>query len=98
MIRGTTPKHTFTLPFETQNIAKVRVIYAQRDKVLFKKDDVTMEGDTVSVHLTQEDTFTFTADVVVTIQIRVLMQDGQAYASQFMKATVCDCLDDEVLT
>jgi len=100
MIRGTTPTHVYTIPFEVENVAKVRIIYAQRGVVKFVKNetDCVMEGKTISVRLKQEDTLTLTDGNCVDIQIRVLTISDEAFASQPMKATVCACLEEEVLS
>ena len=58
MIRGTTPTHIFTVPFDTSIIKEVRVIYKQGNQKVLCKDnkDVEMDAQTVSLKLTQEDT------------------------------------------
>lgn len=98
MIRGTTPTHTFTIPFDTENVQKVRIIYRQSGAVVEKTEaDCTMEGKQISVRLTQEDTLKLMGDCCVNIQIRVLTHAGDAFASHIMQVHVCACLDDEVL-
>lgn len=100
MIRGTTPTHEFTIPFDVGNVAKVRIIYAQRGDVKFVKTeaDCVMKDKTISVRLTQEDTLSLVDGCCVDIQIRVLTTADEAFASQPMKATVCACLEEEVLS
>ena len=100
MIRGTTPTHIFTIPFEVEVVEKVRIIYAQRGAVKFVKTeaDCTMEGKTITAQLTQEDTLSLVDGSCVDIQVRVLTTDGEAFASQPMKATMCACLEEEVLS
>lgn len=100
MIRGTTPKHTFTLPFDTSELEDVRVIYAQDDEVLFKKEtaDCTLDGNTVSVTLTQEETLKFDASKLAQIQLRVQTKGGDVLSTDVMVSYVGKCLDTEVLT
>lgn len=99
MIRGSTPTHIFTLPFGMENIKTVEITYAQNEEVKLKKTniDCTLEENTVSVKLTQEDTFKFDEKPLVEIQIRVLTLGGDVIASDIMYATVKDCLSSEVL-
>lgn len=46
MIPGTTPTHTFNLPFEVSLVQAVRVFYAVGGKVVLQKNtaDVILEG------------------------------------------------------
>lgn len=99
MIRGTTPTHNFKLPFETRLVKEVMVIYAQDDKELFHKDryDCKMEGNTISVTLTQDDTLLFNHKKNVQIQIRILTEAGDALASNIHVVSVKNCLNDEVI-
>ena len=99
MIRGTTPTHGFVLPFDTDMIQTIQIIYAQNDETVLTKgnDDCTFDGNTASVKLTQEETFLFTEDVPVEVQVRVLTTDGDAMASHVMRVHCDECLSDEVL-
>jgi hypothetical protein len=100
MIRGTTPTHIFNIPFDTSLVDEVKVTYAQDDVVVLEKHtvDCTLEGATISVTLTQEDTFLFNCKKAVEVQIRVLTINGEAFASIVEKIGVSKCLDNEVLT
>lgn len=99
MIRGTTPTHTFTLPFDVSNVAKCKIIYSQDDVQVFCKrtEDCVLDGADVRVTLTQEDTFKFDCKKLVQIQVRVLTGGGNLITSDVMVTTVGKCLDDEVL-
>lgn len=99
MIRGTTPKHTFTIPFDTSTIDDVRIIYAQGDEQKFVKElaDCTLDGNTISVTLTQEQTFLFTDDKLVQIQLRVKTNTGEILSSDVLVVFVGKCLDTEVM-
>lgn len=100
MIKGTTPTHTFSIPFGVENVDEVKVIYMQGDRQVMCKTtaDCNMMGNTISVKLTQEDTFLFDSDRHCKIQIRVLTKDGTALASHVYTVDVRECLDDEVLS
>ena len=99
MIRGTTPTHTFTIPFNTSNIQKVKILYCQNDELILRKktQDCTLDGNTISVRLTQEDTFKFNCKANVHIQVRILTERGDSLVSKEIVASVGKCLEDEVL-
>ena len=99
MRQGTTPKHTFTLPFDTGVISKVRVIYAQRNdvKIVKTEADAEMVGNTISVKLTQKDTLQLNSSLKTHIQVRVVTLGGDAFASDIITVTTDRCLDGEVL-
>lgn len=98
MIRGTTPKHIFNIPFDTKMIEKVRIIYAQHDyPILIKeKDDCTLQDKTITVELTQEETLKFDADYDVQVQMRILTTGGDALASD-IKTVSCDEILESVV-
>lgn len=97
-MRGTTKTHTFTLPFDTKVVQKARVIYSQNNSIIFKKEeDAVIDGNTIVVKLSQEDTFKFIANEPVEIQLRLLFVDGEVKNSDILKTTVGKCLDNEVL-
>ena len=97
MIRGTTPTHSFVLPFETSIVKSAKVIYAQSDAVILEKASCTMEGNTLSVRLTQEETLKFDCKKNVEIQLRILTEANDALTSDIITIDVARCLDEEVL-
>lgn len=99
MIRGTTPLHVFTLPINTALCKEIKITYAQDDHpvLMKKKNDCTLNGNTVSVRLTQQDTFLFDHEKNVQIQVRVLTLTGEALCSTVKRITVGRCLESEVL-
>lgn len=99
MIRGTTPTHIFTLPFGTEIIKTIQVIYAQSgvEKLTKSNGDCVFEGNTVTTKLTQEDTFVFADGECVEVQVRVLTMGNDALASRVMRVHCNECLSDEVL-
>lgn len=96
---GTTPTHTFELPFNVAVIDAVEITYCQNKKIVLQKneDDCTMGENIVAVTLSQQDTFKFTPDVNVEIQIRIVGTDGNVYASDIMCVSCGRCLSDEVI-
>lgn len=100
MIRGTTPRHTFTIPFDTSLIKTGKVVYYQDGAVVLEKEiaHCSLDGNTITIKLTQEDTFAFNCSGgYVYIQIRLLTLEGDALASDEIRVEVRRCLDSEVL-
>lgn len=95
---GTTPTHTFTIPFSSDMIRECQIIYQQNEKeVLTKyKKDCTMQDESILVTLTQEETFLFKKGHV-SIQVRVVTHNGEALASDIILVSCKRCLSDEVL-
>ena len=87
MYRGTTPTLQFKLPFSAENIEVLNIAFAQKNNVVLEKglEDAEIEGDTVNVTLSQEDTLAFDADISVEMQIRCRNTDGNALASNIIK-------------
>ena len=99
MIRGTTPTHTFNIPFNVQLISKLRILYSQDDVLILAKnmEDCVISDNSISVTLTQEDTLSFNAKKNVEIQIRILTVENKALASIPKKVSVLKLLENEVL-
>lgn len=98
MRRLTTPTHTFKLPFDTSELEKIKITYAQNDEVILEKykDDCKCEGMKMRLTLSQEDTKKFDDNYDVQIQIRFKHTAG-VFSSKVFKRSCGECLDDEVL-
>ena len=60
MIRGTTPKHTWTTSISLEDAVAIAVTYRQGLVILEKtKEDCEITPTTLSLELTQEETFKF---------------------------------------
>ena len=96
---GTTPTHTFTLPFEKELISDLRITYSQdRKKILTKyMRDVEMDGNDINVTLTQEDTFKFKEKKPVFVQLKIKVVDGQVFNSDLIVMRIEPALDNEVI-
>lgn len=99
MRRLTTPTHRFTLQMGVETIDKIQITYAQGGVIVLQKsgENITMDGKSAVIRLTQEETKKFTADKEVEIQVRVLTIAGDALASEIIKVDVKRVLDEEVL-
>lgn len=107
--RGTTPTHLFYFPFNQSEVQALYISYSQKGRIRIEKDisDVSFDlvNNLVSVQLTQSDTlsfddcstFEFLQQSMVLIQLRVLLNDGTAWASEIMKERVGNILKDGVI-
>lgn len=78
MIRGTTPTITYNFPFAVSGIDKIRIYFLQGKETIITKDedDCTMSGQSVSVTLTEEETYMFNAKKRVETKSRFLLTNG----------------------
>ena len=95
MIRGTTPTLTFKLPFDCATIDILNISFAQYNTVVLEKElyDCDVNGNEISVTLTEDDTLKFNGGEHAEIQIRVGIGE-QRLASQIMKMAVERVLKD----
>ena len=86
MIRGTTPTLTFTIPFDTKYLAEAFITLAQNKKVVLEKSlaDCTLDGNLMSVRLTQAETLELESGAITEIQLRVRTLEGEALASDII--------------
>ena len=100
MICGTTPTHIFKIPFDTSQLKEIRISYAQDDAVIVEKttSDCVLEGDKITVTLSQADTLKFSHQMPVEIQLKVLTVDGCVLANDAIRVRAKEVLNKEVLT
>ena len=100
MRRGTTPTHTFTLPFDPSMIEKLRIVYVQMGQVVLTKteEDIKITGNDVSVRLAESDTLKLKCKQNVDIQLKVLTKGGDVLVSDIYTVSVSRCLCEEELT
>ena len=100
MRKGTTPTHVFEIDFDTAKIKTIKITYLQRDQEILVKrnEDCEISDGVIWTKLSQEDTFLFEGDSLVTIQLRILTHSGDALAAEPIVLSVAECLDEEVLT
>jgi hypothetical protein len=98
MIRGTTPTHTWVLPFDASLLKEVSITYMQNEEIIVKKteEDCTMEGNKISITLTQEDTLKLEPKVRTTVQLKVMTQNKSVMATKPKSISVSDVQDKEV--
>lgn len=99
---GTNPSYTYRIPSEFEGqVTKMRFVIRQRDgvKVIKTEKDkgVKIEGNLVTIPLTQEDTFRLNAKLPAERQLRIKTKAGDAFKTRPDTFTISDCLDREVL-
>ena len=99
MIRGTTPRLSFTLPFSTGIISECYITFTQLTTIILEKtlSDCEQSEDTLILNLSQEDTLTFIESVPVKIQLRIKTKDNKALASNIINTTADLILKDGVI-
>lgn len=99
MIRGTTPTHIFEIPFDSKIIKELKISYAQHNIIIVEKniEDCVLDGNSISVKLTQRDTLNFSHKRPVEIQIKVLTVSDTVMATTISEVPVGRVLNEEVL-
>lgn len=99
MIRGSTPKLTYKLPFSSGQIKSARIMFKNGPVKMVKtlKECATTD-DTISVSLTQEETLKFNTEMSLKIQLQVLTTTGKSLVTPIQVISVEDLLEDGVLT
>lgn len=97
--RGTTPTHTFTLPFERELVSDLRITYVQNKKDIITKEmkDIKFTNNEIDLTFTQEETYQFEADKEVQVQIKIKTIDGVVLNSDIMIMRVDTSLNNEVI-
>lgn len=90
MRRGTTPTNIFNANIDLTGATAIYVTYQQYNKTVIEKtiDDVTIEGEVISVPLTQIETLNLIPGVPVRIQVRAVLQDGNRVTSNILSTNV----------
>lgn len=92
MIRGTTPTLRFTLPesFLNIQISALYVSMAQSGRIVIEKniDNLILDGQIITISLTQEETLKFKSDIDVEIQISLKDSSNMVYRSNIVKTNV----------
>ena len=107
MIRGSTQQLIFNIGINTEEVSQLWLTFSHSNRLnaeIFTKEinDVILSGTTITVPLSQEETLALNEynikEKVVYIQLRVLLEDGQALASNVVEITVEHLLKDGVLS
>lgn len=107
MIRGSTQQLIFNIGINTEEVSQLWLTFSHSNRLnaeIFNKtkDDVILSGETITVPLSQEETLALNEynikEKVIYVQLRVLLEDGQALASNVVEITVEHLLKDGVLS
>ena len=100
MYRGTTPGLEINVgDIDLTKVTELWLTLSQHGTVKINKtlDEVTIDGSTVTCTLTQEETLDLKAHASTLVQMRFLMDDGQAMATPIVKVPVEAILKDGVI-
>lgn len=99
MYRGTTPVLNFKFPFNIDTLQDVYVTFEQKCGVNYDKtlEDSQVQGDTLTITLSQQDTLRLKHDRPLMIQIRAKTPDGTALASHIITVDVKEILKEGVI-
>lgn len=99
IIRGTTPKLEFILPFDVETLVDAYVTISQNDVVVIDKPltDCHCEERNLFVTLTQEETLKLDCNCKSEIQIRAKTMSGEAIASNIIRTDTGRILKDGVI-
>lgn len=99
IIRGTTPKLEFTLPFDASLLDEAWVTLSQNKAVVINKELEECEcGERkLVVRLTQEETLKLNCDCNTEIQVRIRTPEGEALASDIITVSTDRILKDGVI-
>ena len=97
--RGTTPYNRFNVDIDLRNAAVIWLSYKQGSKIVIDKfkEDLEIEENRVTVHLTQKETLALKDKLGLRIQIRARFPDGSAVKSTIIDTTASEVLKDGVI-
>lgn len=98
MRRGTTPTNTFDVDVDLRQASVIYITYSHLGKTVVEKEisDITIEENTLTVQLTQDETLAFPKGEIE-IQIRARFPEGLAIASNIIKTTASRILKEGVI-
>ena len=99
MIRGTTPKFTYTFKTSVDFIKDFRWTFAQEGKKIVEKkfDDVEKSENEISCRLSQEDTLAFVAGIDAEIKLRILTNGNEVLSTDTSVEKVEETFNEEIL-
>ena len=99
MRQGTTPTIQITInDIDLNEMQNIYVVFEQNGYILKKQSsDLDIEGNTISVSLSQEETLNF-KEGTCNIQLRMITKGGVAIASPIKTTKVYRVLNKEVIT
>ena len=97
IIQGTTPTHTFTLPFDTINVKDVMITYRQDNGIVFVKNlkDCILHNNQILVDLSQANTFALSHEYLLTIELKVLTKNNKVVSDIFENFRIQESVNKE---
>lgn len=102
MYRGTTPtisfKYNSITSFDNLNITAFYITFVQNNEIILEKElsDLTINGNIVSITLTQEETLLFKENDIILIQSRIKIDD-KAIATKIIRTNAQVILKEGVI-
>ena len=101
MIRGTTPTLRFKIPYTEEQIQLGYITFSRKGEVFLdvplSDNRVLVENYAIYITFTQEDTLRFNSRAVYSVQLRILLQDDIAVASNIITIPVDSILKNGVI-
>lgn len=97
--RGSTPTHSFTLPFNMSMVEEIRISYSQGNKKILTKTlrDADVSENGIFITLSQEETLKFKAGENAEIQLKIKTTSEKVINSNIIYMLVEETLDEEVI-
>lgn len=94
--RGTTETISYDLPFPADRLAAAYITVKQNGKTMIEKklEDMAIDGNRISVKLTQTETLALESGVFAMVQLRARDVNGDAFDSEVELVTVGMLLKD----
>lgn len=94
--RGTTEPISYDLPFPADRLAAAYITVQQNDETVIEKklEDMAIDGNRISVKLTQTETLALESGVFAMVQLRARDVNGDSYDSEVELVTVGMLLKD----
>ena len=99
IVRGTTPAFRFTFKEDISAASVILLTFVQKKSIVkeYDKDDLEIDGDTLTLYMSQEDTFLFDEEDAAVAQVRALYPDGVAVGCEPYAMPVVPVLNNTVL-
>lgn len=97
--RGTTPYNRFTIGKDLRNAEVIWLTYKQGSRIVIDKtkDDLEIEENLITVHLTQKETLALKDTIPVRIQLRARFPDGEAVKTNIIDTEASEILKEGVI-
>lgn len=94
--RGSTPTITYTLPFPAERLEEAYITIVQDKGMVIEKqlEDMTIDGNQISVKLTQKETLSLTSESGAAMQLRYRDINGDSFPTEPILFTVGMLLKD----